>query len=600
MQCLQLLWCRAFNCGGRLERILTCLVVGSLLSSSSLSSAATLSVSYDYLWPGTNNLSQEGTLDWGQWGLVNEFSYNHKYGVPQQITYSFITDYADYPAWDGPFIFDYRYGYMLDYSWTDGTPSRAVEDTWNAVTMYGDKLQPDNNPAGFRIQCKADTSPRTLKIYLSGGGGRETKFAARLTGALDYDHIWSDGYFGNRVYTLNFQADSPGETLTAEFTCGDHWWYLTLDAATLAGTNSPPTVAITAPADSAVLSSPATFALTAAAADAEGTVTNLSLFRGATLLKKATSGAASVTLSNQAPGICDFFAVATDNGGLSRTSFPVRVCVKGNGGTLVGSVEPTPPGVDLTAEGTADWAHWGLTSPLSFDRKAAVPQRIPNISLLNASSADLNNYTNYSGDVITYSWSDGTPTSGADSPTGIFLWLTNNPTAGFQLIVPAATYRRTLKVYVGLSYAQGKLDAWLTDFSALPYSDASVFDTDNDANAVYSLTFASPTPGANLVVTWTPVDAFNIFYANLNWQAATLSEQVSAPVLRVVYPPPATNRFALSFFARTGATYNVQFTTNLGSGNWQPLTNFAGTGADALITDRGIGVSRRFYRVLMQ
>jgi hypothetical protein len=600
MQCIKLLRLGAVKGGARLERILTPFVLCGLLGSSSIVSAATLSVDYDYLWPGTNNLSEEGTLDWGHWGLVNEFSYNHKHGVAQQITYSFITDVADYPDWDGPFVLAYRYGNIIDYSWTDGIPARVIEDTWSAISIYGDRLWPDNNPSGFRIQCSADRTPKRLKIYLAGGGGKETSFTARLSGAADYTHVWSEGYYGNRVYTLDFQADSAGQTLTAEFTCSDHWWYISLMAATLAGTNSPPAVAVTAPADNAVLSAPTTFSLTASATDAEGTVTNLSLFRGSTRLKQSASGALSVTLSNQPSGAYDFFAVAADNGGLSRTSFPVRVYVTTSGGTLIGSTASTPYSVDLTAEGTADWAHWGLGSAAGFNHKAAVAQQIPNVILLNASTSDLNNYTNYTGNVITYSWSDGTPSSGADSPTGIYLYATNNSPVGFQLTVPATDYRRCLKLYVGLSYARCRLDAWLSDFSAVPYSDASISEPDNDGNAVYNLTFASANRGANLVVTWTPVESFNPFYGNLSWQAATLSGQPTAPVLRVIEPPPAPNQFALAFYADKGSNYVVQYVGALGSNNWQTLTNFSGTGADTLVTDRGLGASRRFYRVLMQ
>ena len=599
MQCLH--WVRpyAVRAKTRLEKIPALLVLCGLLASSSVVPAATLSVDYDYLWPGTNNLSTEGTLDWGHWGLVNEFSYNHKHGVAQQITYSFITDVADWPDWDGPFVFDYRYGNMPDFSWTDGMPCRAIEDTWNAISIYGDRLQPDNNPTGFRIQCAADKSPKKLRIYLWGGGGKETSFTASLNGAAKYTHVWSDGDAEDRVYTLDFQADSAGETLTVEFTCSDHWWYLTLMAATLAGTNSPPAVAVTAPPDGAVFSAPATFALTASATDADGAVTNLSLFRGSTLLRQSASGALSVTLSNQPPGAYDFLAVATDNAGLSMTSFPVRVYVTTSGGTLMGSVDSTPPSVDLTAEGITDWAHWGLSSPSSFDHKAAVAQRIPNVVLLNASTPDLNNYTNYTGNVITYSWSDGTPTSGADSPTGIFLYTTNNSPAGFQLTVPATNYQRRLKLYVGLSYAHGKLDAWLSDFSTLPYSDASLSEPDNDGNAVYTLTFASANPGANLVVTWTPVEGFNSFYANLNWQAATLGEGPAlAPiadrtinvgtVLTITNTAIAPTPIPLTFSLAPGAAANASVTPDTGLFTWTPTPAQIGTNTFSIVvTDSG-------------
>ncbi|MEK6334024.1 MAG: hypothetical protein AABM67_03685 [Acidobacteriota bacterium] len=42
---------------------------------------------------------------------------------------------------------------------------------------------------------------------------------------------------------------------------------------------------------------------------------------------------------------------------------------------------------------------------------------------------------------------------------------------GFQIAVPADTNLHTLKVYVGLWYAQGKLEASLSDASAPIYVD---------------------------------------------------------------------------------------------------------------------------------
>lgn len=583
---------------GKIPALLLC----GLLASSAVVSAATLSGDYEelpYVDGPTNSLTQDGTLDWGHWGLVTEFTYNHKYGVAQQIRYSFITDFIDYPDWDGPFRLDWRIGGISFFGWTDGTPARANEGNSEGLSIYGDKLQPNNTPTGFHIECPADTSPRTLRVYVGNSFGAAT-VTASLNGAPTYTDIYQDAP-GTRVYTVTFQADSPGQTLSFDFTSLDHFWYITLQAATLAGTNAPPSVTITAPADGTVYSAPATFALTASATDADGTVTNLSLFRDSTLLKQSTSGVLSASLNNQPAGAYDFFAVAKDNVGLSMTSFPVRVYVKANGGMLTGSVEPPPPTADLTAEGTTDWAHWGVNPPASFERKSGVTPLIPDLVLLNAPTSQL---TNFDDSLISYYWSDGTPVPEAfGTATGVYLYATNPPLPGFQLTVPATSTPRCLKVYLGLSYAQGRLEAWLSDFSALPYSDASLIQAENSDCAVYTLTFASPNPGADLVVRWTPAEIFHMFYANVNWQAATLSGAAAPPApprLRVVRPPSATNSCALAFSAPTGATYTVQWIAVLGSTNWQALTNLSGTGGDVVVTDPALGLSRRFYRVLVQ
>ena len=578
----------------------------NLLTFPSILSAASLSGRFAYSPSETVNLSTEGKLDWGHWGLWCEWAYNHKYGVPQQITYSFIT-IEGYPGWPGPYIVpDWERGGAgnTPVSWTGGTPTPVVEVSSNGVSVYGDKAWLGTAP-GFHLECLADTSLRTLKVYVGNASGPAT-FTASLPGAPTYIDTTLDGRREGEganvsaVYTLSFQADSPGQRLTVELTSTDAKYFTTLQAATLSGTNAPPTVAITTPADGTSLSSPGIFSVTATATDYDGTVTNLTLLSGTTPVATSTSGALSVTLSNQPPGSYDFRAVARDNGGLSTTSFPVRVYVTTGGGTLtVVSTNYSPWYLDLTAEGTTDWAHWGLDSPASFNHKSGVAPQIPDLVLLNASALDLTNY--YQEWWTKYSWSDGTPTAEVvDSGTGVFLSITKNPLTGFQLTVPATNHPHCLKVYVGLLFAQGRFEARLSDFSATPYSDASIFQSDDLGDGNYAITFASPNLGANLIVTWTPAVVYNPFYADLRWQAVALWEPTSRPVLRVIYPPPAPNKFAMSFFAHTGATYTVQFGTNSASTNWQTLTNFVGTGTDKLVVDPGLGASRRFYRVGVQ
>ena len=128
-------------------KILAPFVLYSLLTFASLGSAATLSGTfYD---PGSDiiNLSAEGTLDWGHWGLVTEWTYNHKYGVPQQITYSFITvtgirDFLGQPltALATPAMAP-----RLCSVGRMGRRPRRVDWTDGAIYMWGDKL-PTNKP----------------------------------------------------------------------------------------------------------------------------------------------------------------------------------------------------------------------------------------------------------------------------------------------------------------------------------------------------------------------------------------------------------------------------------------------------------------------
>lgn len=580
--------------GARFPGIAVGLLLLALLALPGLVSAATLSGSFTPLPPTIVDLTAEGTLDWAHWGLVTEWSQNHRYGMPRQINSSFVTD-AYFT--DGPYLLD---GGTTAFSWTNGSPSRTVGTTTNGASIFGDKL-PGNTPTGFQLRCLADTAPRRLKVYVATSGAQAT-FSASLSGASTYTDHSLNGATGplNGVYTLSFQAGYPGQTLMVSLTSTDTSGYITLQAATLTGTDAPPEVAITAPADGAVFSAPATFSLTATASDSDGTVTNLTLLDSVTVLGRAAGGSVcslSLTLSNLPAGACNFLAVASDSLGLSVTSFPATIYILTNGGTLLGSVGTPPATVDLTAEGTADWAHWGLTTNSSFDHKSGVVQQIPNVVPLNASPSDFNQYA---GNFSAYSWIDGTPTAEAfSSTTGIFIYGTNDPPGGFQLTVPATNILRRLKVYAGLYGAQGKLTAWMSDWSAPPYCDSSLARVYDNGYAVYTLTFASANLGANLNLTWVPVVLFDANYGNVTWQAATLWQQPPPPVLQVV-SPPAPNPFALSFYAEAGADYTVLFADAVDSTNWQTLTNFAGAGGNALIVDPGFGSSQRFYRVQVQ
>jgi len=96
-------------------------------------------------------------------------------------------------------------------------------------------------------------------------------------------------------------------------------------------------VSITAPANGAVFTAPATIAVTATAADADGTVAKVDFFDGAALVGTATAAPFSVTLANLAAGTHALTARATDNLGLSTTSAAVSIRVD------------APPGVSITA-----------------------------------------------------------------------------------------------------------------------------------------------------------------------------------------------------------------------------------------------------------
>lgn len=184
-------------------------------------------------------------------------------------------------------------------------------------------------------------------------------------------------------------------------------------------------------------------------------------------------------------------------------------------GALAGAVS-TPTGtVNLTAEGSSDWAHWGQSAAVMFDRKASGGQQISNYAVVGGGGA-----SPFSPNPIGFTWTDGTPTPAVtNTATGVYIAGQNK---GFRLSAPADTTPRTLKVYVGVWHAQGRMTAQLSDGSAAAYTDSSLsigsFDT---KLGVYAFTYRAGSAGQTLTVTFTQATTGS---GNITLQAATLSD----------------------------------------------------------------------------
>ena len=101
--------------------------------------------------------------------------------------------------------------------------------------------------------------------------------------------------------------------------------------------NTPPTVSITSPANNAGFAAPASITITATAADANGTVSNVQFFNGTTLLGSDASAPYSVNWSNIPVGTYSITARATDNAGAMTTSSAVSISI------TTGTPPPPPP-----------------------------------------------------------------------------------------------------------------------------------------------------------------------------------------------------------------------------------------------------------------
>ena len=102
---------------------------------------------------------------------------------------------------------------------------------------------------------------------------------------------------------------------------------VTTSAAVPVRVDALPSISITSPANNTVFSAPASFSLTAAAADTDGTVARVDFYQGATLIGTASASPYSAAVSNLASGAYSFTAVATDNDGAQTTSSAVAITV---------------------------------------------------------------------------------------------------------------------------------------------------------------------------------------------------------------------------------------------------------------------------------
>ena len=129
-----------------------------------------------------------------------------------------------------------------------------------------------------------------------------------------YSYIWANVVAGN--YSITAKAtDNGGLTTTSSivnFTVSKP---------------IKPTVSITSPINNASFLPPANITITADAADANGTITKVEFYNGATLLGISTTSPYSYSWTNVPLGTYIITAIATDNNGNTTTSTAINITV---------------------------------------------------------------------------------------------------------------------------------------------------------------------------------------------------------------------------------------------------------------------------------
>lgn len=124
-------------------------------------------------------------------------------------------------------------------------------------------------------------------------------------------------------------------------------------------TNLPPTISLTSPTTGTSYASPASVALAATAADADGTIAKVEFYSGTTLLATDTTSPYTYTWAVAATGSYGVKAIATDNRGASTTSATATIAVTGN----------NPPVVSMTSP--ANGASFVVLAPITLSATAS-------------------------------------------------------------------------------------------------------------------------------------------------------------------------------------------------------------------------------------
>ena len=126
--------------------------------------------------------------------------------------------------------------------------------------------------------------------------------------------------------------------------------YINVSQTATAPTNVAPTVSLTAPANNATYTAPASITISANASDSDGSIAKVEFFNGSTLLATDASAPYSYTWTGVAAGSYNITAKATDNSGAATTSAAVSISI----------TNPTNPGNvgDCVTEAVPNASQW--------------------------------------------------------------------------------------------------------------------------------------------------------------------------------------------------------------------------------------------------
>jgi hypothetical protein len=239
--------------------------------------------------------------------------------------------------------------------------ARATDDGGGVANSAALRLVVNQPPA------VSLTSPAPGATFIAPAAFTLTAAATDVDGAIARVEIFEGGV------RLGEIVRPPYEFPVANLAAGDHAFsarayddhgasavspVLTI---TVRPPNQAPTVALTAPADGAVFTAPATIMFNATATDADGAVAKVEFFQGSAKLGETLVGPFNFTWSNVAPGNYSVTVRAEDNSGASATS-PARVVTVQVGLPYFTSFEAADGYVTGPLSGQVGWTVTGVAN----------------------------------------------------------------------------------------------------------------------------------------------------------------------------------------------------------------------------------------------
>ena len=159
---------------------------------------------------------------------------------------------------------------------------------------------------------------------------------------------------------------------------------------------------------------------------------------------------------------------------------------------------------DLTAEGTADWIHWGSNGRVTATRKAGANILDGKFKILGSGQVKVRKDS-----VIGFQWSDASQGGNMTSSTYTGLSLMGGAGTGFELVIPASTGISRCRVYLGVWSGYLRLSAHLDDNSGHEFVDDHI-GSFWARNLAYDFTFSSATNGTRLIIRWELLRGYSV------------------------------------------------------------------------------------------